>query len=352
MSDYEDFIAALAGEKIDAELAAANPYSGFKAIPDSMSTLILKSSPGLKGKDMRSALKASLVSGLASGVLGSLSDNWATSRKQSYVDVLKNSILGKEAGRSENLSEALYQKAAEQGALLKLKSDLQKLQEEQELTRDVRKAGLIKAAEKMGELGAYGKGGSINKLMNPAEKEKTSIAEKLRAEIAGNETAKNYALIKPSLQAMQKYAQDDTLASDLPFVYELVKVLDPGSVVREGEISLAQGARSPLAKFQGTLSAIAGGSRMTPELKQELLSLAYAKGKALRNEYDAFVKPRLSIAESYGIDPSQLAVPVSPNEISLSPAKSDITTLIRDLHSQGYSRDEIKQELINRGING
>ena len=107
MTDYADFIDAIAGDLASQQVAAANPYTGFKSIPDSISTMVLNSSSGLKGKDRRDAFKASAVSGLVSGILGSLSDNWAASRKASYLDVLRHSLTGETTARPDNLSELL-----------------------------------------------------------------------------------------------------------------------------------------------------------------------------------------------------------------------------------------------------
>ncbi len=306
MPGLEDLAQSLLGEQAQAEIAAANPWYKAKGVSDLVGSsalqLVSQDPTRYKTKD---AVIATGLSGLLSGLIGSYGDKYQNTLTDRYVDAVTGSLGGDATAESSQLPDALFGSAKRRAALFAQQRLLQAAEDQ----REVAKAGALEKAKKLGELGAYGADSSGGAMMlNPINKEKLALANQLRDEIAGNQTYKDYAAITPSLKAMVGYANSDTLTSDLPFVYELVKVLDPGSVVREGEISLAQGARSPLAAFQGALSAVAGGSRMTPDVKQQLLELALQKGKYIRDQYNQVITPKIEMAKRYGIAPEDLTI--------------------------------------------
>ncbi len=65
------------------------------------------------------------------------------------------------------------------------------------------------------------------------------VTTNLRKEVQGLPSYKNFAQAAPIYRGMTEAAGRDTKAADLNLVYGLGKIMDPTSVVREGEIVMA-----------------------------------------------------------------------------------------------------------------
>jgi hypothetical protein len=65
-----------------------------------------------------------------------------------------------------------------------------------------------------------------------------------------------------------------TPQGDLAAIYALVKLYDPGSVVREGEIALTQSAASLPEQVRRLYEGWTQGKKLTPQMKLDLASVA------------------------------------------------------------------------------
>lgn len=85
----------------------------------------------------------------------------------------------------------------------------------------------------------------------------------IRKEIHTLPSYKNYSQALPVYQGMVETADRDSKASDLNLIYGLGKIMDPGSVVREGELRLAQDTQGVADKLIGMYNSVTGapGSR-------------------------------------------------------------------------------------------
>jgi hypothetical protein len=109
---------------------------------------------------------------------------------------------------------------------------------------------------------------------------------KLRHEVTQLPSYKNMAQAAPIYQAMHEAAGRDTKAADLNLVYGLGKIMDPGSVVREGEIQMANNAQGWQEKLNGYLAQINSKGGLTPEGRQALMAEAHGRIQAYKGEFD------------------------------------------------------------------
>lgn len=80
--------------------------------------------------------------------------------------------------------------------------------------------------------------------------------------------------LRSSYNRIQSFA-DGQSVSDVALVTAFAKLLDPGSVVREGEaVAIAQSGSLPDAFKQSMLNALTGQGQLPPEVKQEIVSLS------------------------------------------------------------------------------
>lgn len=131
-------------------------------------------------------------------------------------------------------------------------------------------------------------------LINPATKEpivqgtgfKPEDVSNLRKEIQNLPTYKSYQQALPPYQSMVDTAKTDSKASDLNLVYGLGKIMDPNSVVREGEMVMVNNTSSLPDWLQGAINSVNGGSRLEPATRTAILNEARSRMTAYRGALD------------------------------------------------------------------
>lgn len=140
----------------------------------------------------------------------------------------------------------------------------------------------------------------------------TKTSQTLRKEYEGLDAVKNYKAVVPMIESAKK--APDTGAGDLDVIYAVGKILDPGSVVREGELKLVIDAQSPVAKIVGkTRFALEKGGRIPPEQRQQLLQMLEGRTGALRDQYQRETDRFGGYAREANLDPSMVVgAPIIP----------------------------------------
>lgn len=99
----------------------------------------------------------------------------------------------------------------------------------------------------------------------------------LRKEIQQLPSYKNLSQALPIYRSMAETAGRNSKASDLNLVYGLGKIMDPTSVVREGEMVMVKNTASLPDWFQGAIASLNGGAALTPETRQAIMTEAYGR---------------------------------------------------------------------------
>ena len=132
------------------------------------------------------------------------------------------------------------------------------------------------------------------------------MEDSLRKEHTGAGETKRYMEADPIYRSMVKSAPNDTGAADLDLVYGIGKIMDPGSVVREGEMVMVNRS-SPFAEMlQGYINNIAGQGKLTPETRARLLEMARTRMGELRSAYDDVTGGVTARAKERGVDPKRV----------------------------------------------
>jgi hypothetical protein len=99
----------------------------------------------------------------------------------------------------------------------------------------------------------------------------------VRKEVMRLPSYQNYSSAMPIYRSMLETSGRDSKASDLNLVYGLGKILDPNSVVREGELVMAKNTASLPDFLVGAINSLNGGAALTPETRQAILKEAYGR---------------------------------------------------------------------------
>jgi len=101
-------------------------------------------------------------------------------------------------------------------------------------------------------------------------------------------------------------AKMDTPAGDISMVYSYMKMVDPGSTVREGEFATAQNAAGIPDRIRNIYNKAASGERLTPSQRIDFVK---ASGDMYEKEKDVYmqeVKSYEDLAGRHGYDPKDI----------------------------------------------
>lgn len=77
---------------------------------------------------------------------------------------------------------------------------------------------------------------------------------------------------KDAFDRIQASAQNPSAAGDLALIFNFMKVLDPGSTVREGEFANAQNAAGVPARIRALFNRVSEGTRLSDEQRNDFVS--------------------------------------------------------------------------------
>ena len=128
---------------------------------------------------------------------------------------------------------------------------------------------------------------------------------KLRKEF--KDDSKNFITIRDAFGRILSSVESPAGPGDLALIFSFMKVLDPGSVVRESEFATAQDAASFMQRLYGKSARFTTGGRLSDESRQEFLDTArnlfesqLAQQESLQQEYRV-------TADEFGLDPTRVA---------------------------------------------
>lgn len=142
----------------------------------------------------------------------------------------------------------------------------------------------------------------------PVSDETMKVASSLRQEYISRSKENKYMDSITNFRKIQ--STPATAAGDLSLIFAYMKLLDPTSVVRESEQSLAQNATSLPGQFQNYAEKVANGQRLNDQQRSEFRESAKAvfdQYKTQQSQIDGLYK---DLSGRYGIDPSLLGIGV------------------------------------------
>jgi hypothetical protein len=133
-------------------------------------------------------------------------------------------------------------------------------------------------------------------------------AAEFRKEFQALPSYKTYAQSVSPYRSMVDAYPRDTKAADLNLIYGLGKIMDPNSVVREGELQLAQDTGDAGTKLKALYASVFGGPRLTPRQRYELLAEANSRVMAAKQAFDTDTAAYGPIITNSGLDPKNVLV--------------------------------------------
>lgn len=96
--------------------------------------------------------------------------------------------------------------------------------------------------------------------------------------------------------------ENATPADDIALIFNYMKVLDPSSVVREGEFATAQNAGGVSTRIRNLFNSVKKGTRLSPQQRQDIINLAGRTFKASEQQHEQLRGQYSVISDNAGLN--------------------------------------------------
>ena len=124
----------------------------------------------------------------------------------------------------------------------------------------------------------------------------------IRKEFTGNAEVKDFGKQASAFGRVVSSAQDPSAAGDLALIFNYMKVLDPGSTVREGEFATAQNAAGVEGRLRSLYNNVIEGTRLNDEQRADFVNRARMLFQGAESGYQGIRDQYIDIAGQYGYD--------------------------------------------------
>lgn len=170
----------------------------------------------------------------------------------------------------------------------------------------------------------------------------------LRKEYNALPEVKNYRELRTSFQNLQSAAASGTAAGDVKLIFAYMKMLDPTSVVREGEFATAEQTGGIPDQVRNLYNKALDGQRLNDRMRANFVEQAYNNYQNAYGAYKEASEYYRGLADEYGYNADRIVRMDEPLEYQppsvqgdASPAEAGGTAerLARQPNEPGYSQD-------------
>lgn len=165
----------------------------------------------------------------------------------------------------------------------------------------------------------------------------------LRREFNNRQEVKDYATVRSAYQSVQAAARNPSAAGDLSLIFAYMKILDPGSVVREQEFANAQNAAGIPDRVRNLYNRALNGQRLNPNQRRDFINQANNLFQTRQQTYDRIASEYRGYAESYGVSPDRVA-PIDRGSTSNQPRTNAPGLRFNITESQLQTRQRLIQQ--------
>lgn len=163
----------------------------------------------------------------------------------------------------------------------------------------------------------------------------------LRKEFDGKGEVKEFRDVAGSYKQIKGlFSKEPSAAGDIAGIFSYMKMLDPGSVVREGEFATAQNAAGVPDQIRNLYGKLLNGQRLNPKQRQDFLAQAESIYRTRSSRYNEMAEQFRSYAGDYGLDPDRIA---KLDKVEAPPAQGDFTEAQRATAQQLAKNPDFKR---------
>lgn len=142
----------------------------------------------------------------------------------------------------------------------------------------------------------------------PDQKDAFNMESDLSKQYLGTDPVKTYQAVRNGYERVRASAKTDSGPGDVSMIFAYMKMLDPTSVVREGEFATAENAGGVGAQVQNLYNKILTGERLTPELRKQFLKAADNLYSEVSTNLSDVNKQFSTRAGAWNVDPTRFVL--------------------------------------------
>ena len=128
----------------------------------------------------------------------------------------------------------------------------------------------------------------------------------IRKEFTSLPIVKSFADQSTAYGRVMASASDPSPAGDLALIFNFMKVLDPGSTVREGEFATAANAGGVDDRVRALYNSVTEGTRLAPTQRDDFANRATRLYANAEEQYKSVADQYAAFASNIGFDPAQI----------------------------------------------
>ncbi len=180
--------------------------------------------------------------------------------------------------------------------------------------------------------------GSLNVVQSPNNNASPRKAEAdLRKEFNSRQEVKDFREVGSAYRNVKAAAANPSAAGDLSMIFAYMKMLDPGSVVREQEFANAQNAAGVPDRVRNAYNKALRGERLNPNQRADFIGQAEALYNARRGRFETIAGEYRGYADDYGVNPDRVVT------VDREPARSPVQGAKQGQNGKWYIEDPNKK---------
>jgi hypothetical protein len=128
----------------------------------------------------------------------------------------------------------------------------------------------------------------------------------LRAEFV--KSASDFVKVRDSFGRIRAAAEDPSAAGDLALIFNFMKTLDPGSVVRESEFATAQNAAGVPDRTIALYNRVLRGERLAPNTREDFVNKAEVLFRSQEKIHNKRISEFQGLARRNGVSPENVTI--------------------------------------------
>jgi len=162
--------------------------------------------------------------------------------------------------------------------------------------------------------------GGADVTVNAFPKETFKNERDLRNDFQGLPTTKAFREVQTSYDQIRFALKNPSAANDLAAATKFMKLLDPGSVVRESELGMAMAATGQFDRMSNYYNMLKTGQKLTPSQRVDFYNSANGLYKAATDRYNESATEFRTMAQDYQLNPDRIAKPAAIEKPDNKPA--------------------------------
>ena len=131
----------------------------------------------------------------------------------------------------------------------------------------------------------------------------------MRKEFSGLTTVKEFPTVQTAYKQITNALNNPSAANDLAAATKFMKLLDPGSVVRESELGMAMAATGAIERMQNYFQRLQNGEMLNPAQRADFKKAAGFAYQAAESTYNDVSNQYTDLAKSYNLNPNNVVLP-------------------------------------------